>query len=159
MAKIWQQLKYSMGLPGWLSGKESACQCRRHKRLGFNPSVMKIPWSRKWQPTPVSLPGESHGQKSLTGYSPWGHKESDVSLNNQLRRKNIYLGHYQAKVNSGPTSSWKWFPALDGLMGILQMTCGPPPPSIMLQLNHGLNRLLYFYIGLAFSFFYFLIEG
>ena len=53
----------------WLSGKESACQCRR---LGFNPWVRKIPWSRKWQPTPVFLPGEFLGQRSLVGYSPGG---------------------------------------------------------------------------------------
>ena len=39
----------------------------------FNPSVGKIPWRRKWQPTPVPLPGESHGGRSLVGYSPWGH--------------------------------------------------------------------------------------
>ena len=37
----------------------------------------KIPWKRKWQPTPVLLPGKSHGQRSLVGYSPWGHKELD----------------------------------------------------------------------------------
>ena len=41
---------------------------------GFNPWVGKIPWRRKWQPTPVFLPGNSHGQRSLAGYSPWGHK-------------------------------------------------------------------------------------
>ena len=51
-------------------GKETACQCRRHKRLGFDPWVGKIPWRRKWQPTPVFLHGESHGQRSLAGYSP-----------------------------------------------------------------------------------------
>jgi len=49
------------------SGEESACQCRRCKRRGFKPWVGKIPWSRKGQPTPVFLPGESHGQRSLTG--------------------------------------------------------------------------------------------
>ena len=48
-------------LARWLSGKEPACQCRRLRRLGFDPWVGKIPWSRKWQPTPVFLPGESHG--------------------------------------------------------------------------------------------------
>ena len=42
---------------------------------GFDPWVGKIPWSRKWQPTPVFLPGECHGQRSLVGCSPWGHKE------------------------------------------------------------------------------------
>ena len=43
---------------------------RRSKRLGFDPWVGKIPWRRKWQPTPIFLPGESHGQRSLAGYSP-----------------------------------------------------------------------------------------
>ena len=50
-------------------------QCRRRKRCGFNPWVGKIPWRRAWQPTPEFLPGESHGQRSLAVYSPWGHKE------------------------------------------------------------------------------------
>ena len=56
------------GLPRWLSGKESACQCRRCR---FNPWVGEIPWRRKWQPTPVFLPGKYQGQRSLVGYSPW----------------------------------------------------------------------------------------
>ena len=68
--------KTGIGLPWWLSGKESTCQCRRH---GFDPWVRKIPWRRKWQPTPAFLPGESHGQRSLAGYSPWGPKESDTT--------------------------------------------------------------------------------
>ena len=59
-------------LPGWLSGKEPICQCRRCR---LDPWVGKIPWRRKWQPTPVFLPGKSHGQRSLVGYSPWGSKE------------------------------------------------------------------------------------
>ena len=63
-----------VGSPGGGSvSKESACQCRRH---GFDPWVRKIPWRREWLPTPVSLPGESHGQRSLAGYSP-GVAESD----------------------------------------------------------------------------------
>ena len=60
-------------LPRWLSGKELICQCRRH---GFNPQVGKIPWRRKWQPIPVFLPGKSHRQRRLAGYSPWGCKKS-----------------------------------------------------------------------------------
>ena len=63
------------GLPWWLSGKESTCRWRRR---GFDPWVRKIPWRKKWQPTPVFLPGKSHGQ-SLVGYSPWGHKELDMT--------------------------------------------------------------------------------
>ena len=46
---------------------------------GSDPWFRKIPWRRKWQPTPVCLPGESHGQRSLVGYSPWGHQESDTT--------------------------------------------------------------------------------
>ena len=56
--------------PDGASGKESACQCRRCKRCRFDPWVGKIPWKTAWQPTPVFLPGESRGQKSLAGYSP-----------------------------------------------------------------------------------------
>ena len=54
----------------WHNGKESTHQCKRHR---FDP------WRRKWQPTPVFLPGESHGQRSLAGYSPRGFKESDTT--------------------------------------------------------------------------------
>ena len=50
--------------------------CKRHR---FDPWVRKIPWRKKWQPTPVLLPGESHGQRSLAVYRPWNHKESDTT--------------------------------------------------------------------------------
>ena len=53
-------------------GKEPACQCRSPKRCRFNPWVRKIPWRRKWQPTPVFLPRKFHGQKSLVGYKSMG---------------------------------------------------------------------------------------
>ena len=69
-----------IGLPRWLSGKkESAGQCRRHRRPEFDPWIGKILWGRKWQPTPVLLPGKSHEQRSMVGYSPWGRKESDMT--------------------------------------------------------------------------------
>ena len=77
--------KNTQGLRWWLSGKESACQCRRCR---FNPWVRKIPWWRKWQPTPVFfflffhssiLAWKIPQRKSLVGYSPWGRKESDTS--------------------------------------------------------------------------------
>jgi len=54
------------GFPDGASGKEPTCQCRR---LAFDPWIGKIPWRRAWQPTPV-LPGKSHGQRTLVGYSP-----------------------------------------------------------------------------------------
>ena len=66
--------------PRWLNGKESACQCRRHRRLRFTPWVGKIPGGRKWQTTPVFLPGNFHRQKSLVGYSPWCHKRVRTQL-------------------------------------------------------------------------------
>ena len=62
--------------PWWLSGKGATCQCKRH---GFDPWVRKILWRRKWQPTPGFLPGKPHGQRSLAGDSPQGHKESDTT--------------------------------------------------------------------------------
>ena len=48
-------------------------------RPGFNPWIRKIPWRRKWQPTPVFLPGKFHWRRSLVGYSSWGRKESDMT--------------------------------------------------------------------------------
>ena len=65
-----------MGFPGGASGKECACQCRRHTKCRFEP---KIPWRRAWQPILDFLPGESHGPRSLMGYSPWDHKESGTT--------------------------------------------------------------------------------
>ena len=62
------------GSPGSPNGKESAYQCRRHKRCGFDPWVRKKPWRKKWKPTPVFWPREFHGL-----CSPWGHKESDTT--------------------------------------------------------------------------------
>ena len=66
------------GLPS-ASGKESACQCRRHRRLGFDLWVGKIPCRRKRQPLQYSLLEKSYEQRSFAGYSPWGHKELDTT--------------------------------------------------------------------------------
>ena len=68
-----------MGLPRWLSGKESTCQFRKHRRCGFNSCVRNIPWGRKWHPTPVFLPGKSHGQRRLASCSPWDCKKSGAA--------------------------------------------------------------------------------
>ena len=83
---------HSILLPRWHSGKESANagKAREHR---FSPWVWKIPWRRKQHSTPVFLPGESHGQRSLVGYSPWGHKEQDMTewLNwPELKMRNVY---------------------------------------------------------------------
>ena len=77
LKKISYSLIVSFGLPRWLSVKGSACQYRRCR---FDPWLGKSPWRRKRQPTPVLLPGKSHEQRSLAGYSPLGHKESDTTV-------------------------------------------------------------------------------
>ena len=63
-------------LPWWLRWLSICLQCGRPR---FDPWVGKIPWRRKWQSTPVLLPGKSHGHRSLVGYSPCGRKESDTT--------------------------------------------------------------------------------
>ena len=70
--------KGSLGLLRWLSGKSQTANVGDARDNGFSPWVGKIPWRRKWQPTPISCLGKSHGQRSLAGYSPWGSKESDM---------------------------------------------------------------------------------
>ena len=69
-------------------GKESTCQCRR---CGFHPYIRKILWRRKGQPTPVFLPGTSHGQRSLAGYSLCGHKELDM-IGDQITTTTYLIG-------------------------------------------------------------------
>ena len=63
-------------VPGGTNGKEPRCQCRRIKRSRFDPWVRKMTWRRAWQLAPVVLPGKFHGQRSLEGYSSWGHRVS-----------------------------------------------------------------------------------
>ena len=66
------------GFPGGPSGKEPICQCRRHKKCGFDPWIEKIPWKREWQPTPFFLLEKFCGQRSMVGHSLWGRKELDM---------------------------------------------------------------------------------
>ena len=89
-------------LPRWHSGKEFACQCRRHKRSRFDPWVGEIPWRRAWQPSPAFLPGESHGQRSLAGYSPYGRKELD------LTKVTYHVHCFQEPSCSMLESSWSY---------------------------------------------------
>ena len=76
-----------MGLPRWL---RIYLLCRRHRRPGFDAWVGKIPCRRAWQPTPVFLPGDSHGQRSLVGCSPLGSVESDVTEVTSMHACNRY---------------------------------------------------------------------
>ena len=72
---IWRMAE----IPRGASGEETACPCRRCERCGLDPWVGEIPCRRERQPTPVFLPGESHGQRSRVGYGPRGCKESDTT--------------------------------------------------------------------------------
>ena len=70
---IWLSLAWTAGFPGGTNGKEPTCQCRR-RETRVQSLGQEDPWRRAWQSAPVVLPGESHGQRSLAGYSPQGHK-------------------------------------------------------------------------------------
>ena len=97
------------------SGKEPACQCSRHKRFEFNPWVRMILWRKKWQPTPLFLSGESHGLKSLAGYSPWGYKESnttEATKHMHMRRTNwqtivIKIGCCSERKCTSDVGTWR----------------------------------------------------
>ena len=96
----------AIGFPWWLSDKELACQCRRH---GFDPWVGKIPWRKVWQPTPVFLFGEFHGQNSLSGYSPWVRKrvrhnllksnDNSIQESREIGRTSFTMEKSQAERN------------------------------------------------------------
>ena len=88
------------GLPCWLSSKQSSFQCRRHE---FNPWVRKFPFRKKWKPTPAFLPGKSHRQRSLVGYSPWGHRvEHDWVHTRAYTIEQVVLNILQHERNKFP---------------------------------------------------------
>ena len=125
-----------MGFPGGSDGKESACQCGRAR---FNPWVGKIPWRREGQPTPVFLPGESHGQKGLADYSPRGCKESDMTKRLSLHACRKCSGEnnpklvknkgFHNKEQSNQKRSWfrSWF-TWQGLRPFTRPLSWAPPP-------------------------------
>ena len=97
------------GLPSWLKWLGTCLQCLRPR---FNPWVGKIPWRREWQSTPAFLPGESHGQRSLVGYSPWSHKDSDTPewLTHTHMHRGLFYFHFYctsggAMVKNPPASA------------------------------------------------------
>ena len=130
------------GFPGGSVGKEPACQCRRHKRHGFNPWVRKIPWWRKWQPFPVFLPGKFHRQRSQTGYSQWGHKELDMTERAHTHTHTHTCNPYKEEVvlleaNVSWIKSRLWNQMFD-LVQIL----APAPASCVIFFNFSLLNFL-----------------
>ena len=111
---------------GGASGKELTCQYRRPKRRSFDPWVGKIPWRRAWQPTPVFLPGESHGQRRLVGYSSQGHKEFDMT---------------EGTLHAGMRSSLRCISVASFLLSLVFISHVIPPkhlwdPSVQFTLSH-----------------------
>ena len=103
------------GLPWCLTSKESTCNVDWPWIPEFNPLVRKIPRRRKWQPTPVFLPGKNHGQMSLAGYSPWGRKESDMT-------ECTYTGWLRPRDTADTVSLWYRL-ILHSAHGILGQLC------------------------------------
>ena len=97
------------------SGKELTCQCRRPKRRSFDPWVGKIPWRRAWQPTQVFVPGESHGQRNLVGYSPQGCKETDMT---------------EGTSHAGTRSSLQGISVASFLLSLVFISCVIPPKHL-----------------------------
>ena len=112
----------SRGFPGGSDGKSVCLPCGR---LRFDPWVGKIPWRRKWQPTPVLLPGKFHGRRSMVGYSPWGCKESDTTeqvhvMATEKKPSGFYVERALEKiVGEGASSD----PGVSGLPSPLDPAC------------------------------------
>ena len=133
------------GFPGGSNSKETACYA---EDLGLIPESGRFPWIREWQPTPVFLPGEFHLQRSLVGFSPWSHKESDMTEQLTLAHLLIFaqlsaLSSFQCAGfssvarglsalrhvgSSFPTRDQTHIPALEGGL----VTTGPPGRSLPL---------------------------
>ena len=101
-----------MGFPGGTNGKEPTCQARRLKRRGFNHWVRKIPWRRAWEPTPVFLPWESHGQRSLV-------------LHSGVTKNQTWLKQLSTHTHPWFNSEWSLLPqqSLSSLLNWLEPWC------------------------------------
>ena len=114
-------------------------------RPGFNPWVRKISWRRKWQPTPVFLPGKSHGCSSLVGYSPWARKESDTT--ELLHFLSFLLSFFPLPfLNPAWTSGSSWFTYYWSLvwrtLSITLLTCEMSSLNIHGSTNPGLFSIV-----------------
>ena len=150
---------HTHGLPRWLSGKESAFQCRRCR---FHPWVGKIPWRRKWQPSLILLPGESHGQRSLAGYSPWSQRVRHILATGRAHthtdtHTHVYMQNNKMRASpslkdvwrSGdPTRAWglqcglEWEPqAAVSSLGSSRRCCSAFPALLRLWLHSPFSEL------------------
>ena len=108
-------------LPKWHSGKESTCQYRRHERHGFSSLVGKIPWSRKWQHTPMFLSGVSHGHRSLQATVHGIAKRDTPERLNKLGRSRSAWATYgtcEGILRPGGLEAWRMGPTRCGHRGL-----------------------------------------
>ena len=84
-----EDVQYNTGFSGCTVIKNLPANVGDAGDLGFFPGWRRFPWRRKWQPTPVFLPGKTHGQRNLVGYSPWGCKKSDMTGHNNSNNKSV----------------------------------------------------------------------
>ena len=127
LLEVWGSLRHLGGFPGGASGKESTCQGRRG---GFDLWIGKIPWSSKWQPTAVFLPGESHGQRCLGDYSPWEYKESDTT-----ERLSVHKAFWRPLNPFWKICLWRW-------LRTASVCWAPIPPGAALRVSPGSGRHL-----------------
>ena len=121
-------------LPWWLRQWSVCLQCRRPR---FNPWVRKMPWRRKWLCSPVFLPGGSHEQRSLVGYSSWGHKEPDLTEGLTLVQKLRVLRPQDPSVQQDteraqswvPTRAWTMFTTEDQAFKFTELTMRSSGPG------------------------------
>ena len=126
-----------IGLPRRHSGKESACQHRRHQRHGFDLWVRKIPWSRKWQPTPVFLPGEFHGWGNLGCYSQW------VAKSQTCLRTHIYTLNFPGGSDGKAVCLQCGRPGFNPWVGKISWRRKWQPSSVLLPgKSHGRRNLV-----------------
>ena len=120
------------GLPWWLRGKDFACRAGDPPRSRFDPCIWKIFWRRAWQPTPVFLPGESHGQRSLVDYSPQG----------------VYMIVWQCRVSFRCTAKWISYMYSHDPLFWISFPSGPLQSSEQssLSFTEGFHSLLVLYI-------------
>ena len=100
---------------------------RGTRRCSFDPWVRKIPWRRKWQPTPVFLPGKSYGQRSLEGYSPWGRKELDTT---EQRSVSTSTAHWRQGGSAKGKPVYKSKGRMNGKAGVTPLPSSPRAASL-----------------------------
>ena len=98
-----QQFIFIKGLPWWLSGKELTCNAGDAGSIPVRSLSRKIPWRRKWQPTPVFLLGKCHRRRSLVGYSPRSCKELDTTERLHFHFPFLYLPFLSLGLQGDPT--------------------------------------------------------